>query len=194
MVRSGRSPSARPTSPNWRSTSTTVTLAPCSARLAERLEAVSVFPIPPFGPSTQISRPPSVGRRRGPGPARDGLLENERQVLRQLVGAPPILVRQPYEVVGPGLEDACDVAVLRSAGKDHDWPPGPAITRAPDESHSFLGRLGAGHDEHVRGRVLQRVGLVLQPVDEAQDLELLARQRRLDGMPRRPWRRARLPR
>src|SRR6266498_4280034 len=47
-------PSERPTSPNCRSRSTTATLCPASARLIPRLHEVSVLPVPPLGPRTQI--------------------------------------------------------------------------------------------------------------------------------------------
>src|SRR5918994_1920571 len=56
MVRSGSSPSASATSPNWRSRSTSATRAPCEASATPRLDETTVLPDPPFGPSTQIIR------------------------------------------------------------------------------------------------------------------------------------------
>ena len=56
-MRSGLRPSASPTSPNCRSRSTSTTLWPASASATARLHEVSVLPVPPFGPSTQISAP-----------------------------------------------------------------------------------------------------------------------------------------
>ena len=50
-------PSASPTSPNWRSRSTTTVEWPAVARASARLHAVSVFPVPPFGPRTATIDP-----------------------------------------------------------------------------------------------------------------------------------------
>ena len=44
------------TSPNCRSRSITSTFWCASASATARLQAVSVLPVPPFGPSTQMSR------------------------------------------------------------------------------------------------------------------------------------------
>ena len=58
-VRSGTRPSVSPRSPNWRSRSTAATRWPASASATARLAVVSVLPMPPLGPSTQISSPAS---------------------------------------------------------------------------------------------------------------------------------------
>ena len=49
-------PSASARSPNWRSRSTSATLAPSDASATARFDETTVLPAPPFGPSTQIIR------------------------------------------------------------------------------------------------------------------------------------------
>ena len=72
---------------------------PSSASATARHVAVSVLPVPPFGPSTQISG--ARVKRRGLGAAglaRDRLLQREQDVVRRL--------GQHDHVVGAGREHA----------------------------------------------------------------------------------------
>src|SRR6476620_3472355 len=70
MVRSGSTPSTRPTSPNWRSRSTSNTRLPVAARTVARFVLTVVLPTPPLGPSTA-----TIGAMTAAGAAATGAVD-----------------------------------------------------------------------------------------------------------------------
>ena len=91
----------------------TATRLPLAASAAPRFDAVTVLPVPPFGPSTQIIAPvPRAACGGDRAPARDDLLEREPDALRRL--------GQADDVVGAHLEEPAEEAVGRRLREDDD--------------------------------------------------------------------------
>ena len=115
---------------------------------------MSVLPVPPFGPSTQIER--CAAERAGLSPtrlARERLLQGEQH----LVGGD----RQHHDVVGAGREDATGEAVRRAVREHDDGPAGPLGDGVVDQVEGGLGLPGAGDDQQVvRGLVESHPRLV----------------------------------
>ena len=127
--RRGRTSSSRaegprqsPTSPNWRSRSMMSTFCPASASATARLHEVSVLPVPPFGPRTQMSRPSWLLRRAGvlARRPRDGLAHREAKLILRL--------REEGHVGRPGVERATQEPV-RARTSTARGSAGPGSTR-----------------------------------------------------------------
>ena len=115
-------PSARPTSPNCRSRSTSTADLPSSASATARLEDVTVLPVPPFGPEHGDHRSLGHGDAAAP-PPRQRLLEREAEL--------PCRLWQRNEVVGAGLEGPLQEPVRRPVVENDDRPVRPAARSPP---------------------------------------------------------------
>ena len=136
---------------------------------------MTVLPVPPFGPSTQIIAPlpePLAARRRAP--ARDDLLEREPNALGRL--------GQAHDVVGSHLEEPAQEAVGRRLREDDDRQLRVLARRAADQRERALGVAGARDHEQIGRRLLQRRPALLDAAEEADDLDRgIVRQRRAHG-------------
>ena len=146
IVVSGRTPMHSATSPNWRSRSMTATRLSADASAdGEIRDVVTVLPVPPFGPSTQIIEPLSgPARRRHGAPAGDHLLQGEPHALGRL--------RQANDVVGAHLEQPAEEAVGRRLDSTTIGQFRVLARRAADERERPLGIPGARDHEQIRRR------------------------------------------
>ena len=144
----------------------TSTLCPASASATARLHEVSVLPVPPFGPSTQISRPssltglPSLLARS----AGDRLAHREPELLLRL--------GEERHVGGPGLESPPEEPVRRRRREHDDRDVRRCPVRVVDdlERPVVLAAL-AGHEDYVDLAALERAHGVVDAVGHADELE-----------------------
>ena len=177
----GRRSSARaaargtaPTSPNWRSRST-ISDRSCraSASATARLVDVSVLPVPPFGPSTQMSDGGVIA------PGVDVRAAGERLAHRE----PQLLLRERErdDVGRPRLERAPEEPVRRAQSEHEDGqarlgPPG-----AVDHVDRAVGLAATGDEEDVARAAVDATNGRVGVLDDTDELEArVARQRLLD--------------
>ena len=146
----------------------TRTFFPASASATARLQDVSVFPVPPFGPRTQTRR-----ASRSPWPAAAPLARCPRDRLAH--DEPELLLRlgEQRHVCGSDVERPTQEAVGRRRREDDDRQAGICPVCAVDdlERTVVLGAL-ARDQQHVDVTALERSDRVVDTVGHPDELEV----------------------
>ena len=159
----------------------TSTFWPASASATARLHDVSVLPVPPFGPSTQTSRPRAARRPRCPRPGRRAialLIANRSCSFdcgKIAMSAAPDLERPPEEPVRRGGREDDDRHVGRRAMRAVDDLQRPVVLAAlaGDDDDVRVVRLerpdrlvdALGHPEELEARVVGQAALHVEGVE-----------------------------
>src|SRR3954451_22818608 len=160
---------------NCRSRSTSATGRSAAASETARIALVSVLPIPPFGPSTQISGDSALAPElAAPLRRATAFSTAKRSCSAALPISGPIVAGRTTRSSVPASKACLTKPFGRRAGQDEDGP-----LRAP------LGGLGAGGDHQ---HVLLDEGVAPASIDLAEEAALL-RQEAVDGIGSSPSRR-----